>query len=647
MLQSIREKTSGWIASIILVLIIIAMAFFGLESYLVPKVETFAAKIESAPKFWIFGEKTREVSVDEFRRRFEQVRQQQRAAQGEAFDPVAFEKPDNKRLVLDRLIDEAVLELVAEREGLSVSTALVQKTIAELPAFQTNGKFDKDVYLSSLQNQGYSTATFEQLVRSSLLQQALPEEIAGSAVFGEAELDEFLRLSGQTRKVRFLEVPPPAEPLPPPTDAEVKAWYDAHLDQYRTPETVAIDYIELQGADLPVTGQPTEKDLRDRYAAEITRFGAPEQRLVSHILVAGAADAPAASWTTAQAKAKDIAARARAPGADFGKLASQLSDDVGTKEAGGDLGDVAALGDESFIAAVAALQPGQVSEPVRTSAGWHVIQYRELVAGSAKPFEEVRALLEAEFIEAERERVFNDASSELVDAIYASPASLATVAAKAKLAVRKSAPFSAEDGTGIAALPLVRKAAFEDDQKLERQVSDTIDVAPDHVVVLQVTDHKPAAVQALAAVRERVVNDVVADRLAKATQARADALLKRVRAGESLDAIATEVGRVVADVPSMGRTAPGPQFTALVDAAFGLPRPAAGKFEATVAKLGSGDRALVVVDSVTDGDPKALDSATRDTLRQQITAARGNEDARAYVQALRKQYTIIVAEDRL
>jgi peptidyl-prolyl cis-trans isomerase D len=320
---------------------------------------------------------------------------------------------------------------------------------------------------------------------------------------------------------------------------------------------------------------------------------------------------------------------------------------VGTKDAGGDLGAVEDLGQDAFTAAVAKLQPGQVSDPVRSAEGWHVLQYRELIAGSAKPFEEVRALLEAEAVDAERERVFNDASGELVNAIYATPASLTTVAAKVKLPVHKSGAFSADAGEGIAALPLVRKAAFEDDQKLERQVSDPIEIASDHVVVLQVTDYKPAAVQALAQVRDRVANDIVADRIAKATQARADALLKRLRAGESLDALATEVGRTVADVPSMGRTPPGPQFTALVDAAFALPRPAAGKFEAALAKLGSGEHALVLVDSVTDGDPKALDAATRDNLRTQITAARGNEDARAYIQALRKQYTITVAEDRL
>jgi peptidyl-prolyl cis-trans isomerase D len=430
MLQSIREKTSGWIATVILGMFAMGMLFFGIQDYIIPKVETFAAKVESPPAFWIFGKKTREVSVDEFRTRFEQVRQQQRNAQGEAFDPVAFEKADNKRLVLDRLIDEAVLELVAEREGLVVSTAQVQKTIADLPAFQVAGKFDKDRYLQALQAQGMTTSSFERLVRSSLLQQQLPDEIAASAMFGNAELDSFLRLSGQTRHVRFLEVPPPTDPVAPPTEAEIKAWYDAHPSSYRTPETVSIDYIELQGADLPVPAPPTEKELRERYSAEISRFGTPDQRLVSHILVAVPADAPAAAWTAAQAKAKSIADRARAPGADFAALARELSDDVGTKATGGDQGVVDALGEAAFTKAVAAMQPLQVSDPVRSSAGWHVIQFRELVKGSAKPFEEVRPLLENEVAESERERAFNDASGALVDAIYASPASLAKVAEK-------------------------------------------------------------------------------------------------------------------------------------------------------------------------------------------------------------------------
>ena len=116
MLQRIREKSSGWIAFVILGLVIITMAFFGIESYIAPKVETYAAKIEGPPKFMIWGEQVREVSQDEFRRRFEQARVEERTRQGEAFDNATFESLENKRRVLDALVDEQLLELVSEGE---------------------------------------------------------------------------------------------------------------------------------------------------------------------------------------------------------------------------------------------------------------------------------------------------------------------------------------------------------------------------------------------------------------------------------------------------------------------------------------------------------------------------------------------------
>ncbi|MEO7732185.1 MAG: SurA N-terminal domain-containing protein [Kofleriaceae bacterium] len=648
MLQSIREKTSGWIASFMLGLIIILMAFFGVGDYLSPKIETFAAKIESAPKMLGFGSKVREVSVDEFRRRFEQVREQQREAQGDKFDAAAFEQVDNKRLVLDQLIDEAVLELVAERGGIAVSRAQLQKTIADIPSFQVGGKFDKDQYVLALQTRGQTPAQFEQLIRTSLVQQLVPTEIADSALAGDAELESFLRMSQQTRHVRFLEVPPPIDLPAAPAEADVKAWYDAHAARYRNPERVVVDYLELDGSTLPPAAAPDEKALRDVYERDKVRYGAPEQRIASHIMVQVDEKAPASAWDTALAKARDIAAKARAPGADFAALAHQFSDDVATKDTGGDLGAIEkdTLGAD-FGAALYALQPGQVSDPVRTTSGWSVIQFRQLVPATTKPFEEVRAQIASEYQDNERERAFGDASSALIDAVYASPTSLATVGQKVKRPVLRSTAFSRIQGDGIGALEPVRKAAFEDDQKVARQVSEPVEIAPDHVVVLQVVDVQPEAPQPLAQIHDRVVSDLQADRIAAATKARAEKLLARAKAGETLETLATEVGRQLADVPKMGRNAPGAQFAPLVDAAFELPRPAADKEQLALAHLASGEFALVGVVSVEDGDPTTVDAETRKALRGQLAKARGIEDARAFVRALRKQYTITVAEDRL
>ena len=119
MLQNIREKSSGWIAYVILGLIIITMAFFGIESYFAPKVETYSARIEGPGKILRWGGQTFDISQDAFRSRFEQVRAQERDRQGDAFDGAAFEEVGNKRKVLDRMIDEEILKLVAERDGIA------------------------------------------------------------------------------------------------------------------------------------------------------------------------------------------------------------------------------------------------------------------------------------------------------------------------------------------------------------------------------------------------------------------------------------------------------------------------------------------------------------------------------------------------
>jgi peptidyl-prolyl cis-trans isomerase D len=350
----------------------------------------------------------------------------------------------------------------------------------------------------------------------------------------------------------------------------------------------------------------------------------------------------------ALAKARGLAAKARQPGADFAALASASSDDVGSRDAGGDLGAVekGVFGD-AFDAAFFALQPGQVSDPVKLPDGYHVIWFRELVAGNAKPFEEVRAELEAEYLQSERERVFNDFTGKLVDRILDDPTSLGPAAQEMKLPLQRTSLFSRSQGEGIAALEPVRKAAFADAQKNERLVSDLVELEPNHVVVLHVTDVKPSAQLPLAAIHDRVLADLLADRAMKAAKAHADAILARASKGENLEAIATELGRPVSNVPGITRQAPNPQLAPLVDAAFRLPRPLPGGNEFALAKLAPGHYALVGVTAVKDGDLSGLDDATRANLRQQLANARGVVEARAYLKGLRKQYKVTIAEDRL
>ncbi len=649
MLQSIREKTSGWIASIVLGLIILTMGLWGIESYLTPKVENYAVRIQGPAKFLRFGAQQRDISPEEFRKRFDQVRNERRQAEGASFDATRFESMDNKRAVLDQLIDETLQSLAAERDKLALSKSAVQEKVLAVDAFKVGGKFDRKQYELVLQGNNMKPAQFEAVLGAEALTGTIRDQLAASGLSGEAELESYLRLSKQTRDIRFIAVPPPAPPATPPAEAELKVWYDAHVAQYRSPERVQVEYVELNAQGLQVDSVADEATLRGRYDATKAKFGTATQKFASHILVKLDEKASDTAVAAAKARADVLAAQARVAGADFAALARANSDDVGSKAAGGDLGafEPGVFGDDFDKAFAALQQPGQVSNPVRLSDGWHVIQYRQLVPGTAKSFEEVRPELEAEYLESERERAFNDLSGKLIDRIYADPGALSPAAAELKLPMQRTGWFTRTSGEGIAALEQVRKAAFQDPQKVDRQVSDSIEVSPNHIVVLHVIDHQAAAPLPLASVRDRVSADLLADRAAKAAKAQAEALLARAKKGESIDALSASIGQPVSDVPGVARQAPNEQLAPLIDAAFRLARPVGGKADFGIAKLSPERYALVTVTAVKDGDISGADAATRERLREQLALMRGSVEAQAYVKGLRSQYSVKVAEDRL
>ncbi|MBW8366337.1 MAG: SurA N-terminal domain-containing protein [Arenimonas sp.] len=645
MLQNIREKK--WMAFAILVPVIITMAFFGIDSYFSSSVDTYAAKIDGPAKFGIWGGQQQEISQDQFRRRYDQLRLQQRESQGDSFDSEAFESLDNKRNVLDAMVDEALLGMAAERDGITVGEAQVAQQLKEMPEFQVNGVYSVDQYRLALAGQGQTHAQFMAAMRADLARRTIPSQIVSSAMASKAELEAFLALSQQTRDLSLLDLPTPALPAESTTDEQLKAWYDTHLSDYRSEETVVIDYVEIDGATLDAPASADEATLRGLYDTYKSRYVTAPVRVAAHILVTAAAPAAPPPAAPARERATALAAKAREPGADFAAIARESSDDLGSKAEGGNLGAIAEgdIGEEFEAALFALTQVGQVTDPVRTPAGWHVIQLRELTPGSERPFEDVRGDLEAEYVANERERVFSDLSGVLIEGVYKDPTALAPAAEAAGLKVNRSQAFTQRQGDGIAAIAQVRAAAFADAQKTERQVSDAIEIGPNHVVVLHVVDHQPEAALAFDDVRDRVLADYNADRLAKASKAQADAMLKRALAGESLDALATEAGRTVATLAATGRRANLPPR--ILEVAFGLSAPAEGKPSIAIAEIAPDRFALVAVTAITAGDLGTLDDATREALLEQFSQARGVVEYQDYVKALRRQYTVKVAEDRL
>jgi len=661
MLQKLRDKTSGWFATVVLGVLVVPFAFFGMEQYLFQNNDTSAAKIEAPPAWWPSAPShwpvtmlwQREViGADEFRSQFEQARQQQRAQQGDAFDAAAFESIDNKRKILDSMIDQRVLRMAADRSGIAVGDAQVREQIQNIPAFQVDGKFNAQQYQALLQSQlpPRTPRQFQEEVRESLKQSLVPSEVADSSFLTDAELDRLLRLTGETRDVSFVALPAPAQDVAPVADAEIKRWYDAHAASYRAPETVTLEYIDLDASRLEVP-PPTEDALRQRFQQQQAHAAAADQRLASHILVKVDANASDAAWKAAEAKAKQIAAQARQPGADFAALARADSQDEGSKAGGGDLGwiEKGAM-PKPFEDALFAMQAGQVSEPVRTEFGWHVIQLREIKTGTQATFEHVRDQLAREQAEADRERAYNDLTGKVVDEVLRNPTTLASAAKLAGQAVQQLGPIARnakpDAKAGLAGNPAVLRQAFKESLVQDGTVSDPIEVGPDHSIVVRVLQHSPERGLKLEEVRDRVIAAIHADREAKASQALAASIVAEVNAGKSLHDLAAARGLVAATVPGVPRGAPVPDIK-VADAMFAAPAPAAGKVSAGQARMGDGRFVVFTVGRVTPGDPSQATPQERIALRQQIAEAAGYGEATSLVKDLRRKMKITVSESRL
>jgi peptidyl-prolyl cis-trans isomerase D len=656
MLQTLREKTSGWIATVVMGLLIIPFAFVGVNEYMGGGPDTAVATVKAPPSWWSSAPawwpvsmawQHADVSVQDFQQAFRNERQRQQAQQGEAFDARAFDTIDNKRKALDDLVDRKVVELAAKRAGVAVSNGALRDAIATDPNFQVSGKFDGATYAALLAQQGLTPTTYEQQLRDDMTISLVPQALAQSGFVTDRQMDQVFAMLGETRDVTLASLPAPTPDTAPVGDDQAKQWYDTHRSAFRKPEQVSVEFVEVDASKLPPPAAVDEAELRKRYEADKSRFSS-EQRMASHILIPVAAGADTATQKAAEDKAARLAEQAKAPGADFAALAKANSQDPGSAENGGDLGWVSrgmmVAPFEEALFAIA--KPGEVVGPIKTEFGYHVIKLTQIKGEAGKPFEEVRDQLAAEANKDAATRHYNDVAGKLVSATLDNPDSLAAGAQAAGLQVQKAGPFSAADAPGLLSNAAVLRQVFDEQQIADRTASQLIKIDDAHSLVVRVTDHSPAADQPLDKVKEQVIAAVRADRAGKAAAAQADAVLARINKGESLKAIADAEKFQSGQIPALPRGAPIPSQKGN-EALFAAPAPESGKVSAGKVKLDNGSFVVFTIDKINPGDASKMPAPQRDQLRQQITQLYAGADVQDFVAATRKQFKIDVHEDRL
>ena len=305
----------------------------------------------------------------------------------------------------------------------------------------------------------------------------------------------------------------------------------------------------------------------------------------------------------------------------------------------------------AFDTAMFSLKKGEISKPVLSPEGYHIIYLRDVQSGKVKPFDQVRGELAQEAIKADRERKFNEVAGKLADASYQTPGSLDTAAKTLDLPIKSTEPFARSGGKGIAANAKVIAAAFSDDVLAQGNNSSLINVGTDDAVVVRVDKHEPKAVRPLAEVSDTIKQKILDDRVVAAAKQQADGLLARLRKGEAIQAVAKSAGASVQTVSSAMRMPSGPSDAGLPEQvraeAFLLPHPAKDQPQFASVAVGDGVLAILSVDKVQGGDLSKLTSAQREQLRNQMAQAYGNVATRSFIDILKAKTPIKIAEDRM
>ncbi|MGH8687849.1 MAG: SurA N-terminal domain-containing protein [Burkholderiales bacterium] len=493
------------IAQIVLALLTIPFAFFGMQFY----TRSMGTKDDVA--------KVNGSTITE-RQFADALRQQQdrlRAAFGPGVDTDILDTPESRRALLDSLVSQRLISQAAQRGHLTVSDDDLRETIASIPAFQGDKGFSKEAYEAVLRSQNMSPPIFEAQMRHDLAVSQLAGAIAGTAIEPHAVADRNAALLEERREVQEALVP--AKPLLGEVKldgAQLKAYYEANAAEFRVPERVRVQYLVLSAEALGASEAIPESALKAAYEARASQYRVPEQRRASHILV------------KTQAEAEKLAAEARKSPDTFAELARKYSQDPGSAAKGGDLGFFARgqmVG--PFEDAAFALKPGQISDPVKSDFGWHVIRVTDVRPAQARPFAEVRAELAADLARQQGARRFAESAEAFSNMVYEQSDSLKPAAERFKLPLQTSAWLTRTPGpeAGVLANAKLLAALFSPDALQAHRNTDAVEVSPNVLVSARVLEHQAAVQKKFEEVRAEIEQRLRAQAAAGLARKAADA----------------------------------------------------------------------------------------------------------------------------
>ncbi|MEH6575715.1 MAG: SurA N-terminal domain-containing protein [Amphritea sp.] len=616
MLQNIRDNSKGIVAKIVVGLIAVTFALFGVESLV-------SLTSDSNAPATVNGE---EISERDVLQGADLQRRQLLSQMGENADPTLLDDNLIRKAVLDNLIEKEVLVQSATNQGITISDQNLDQMIISTQEFQVDGRFDRQQYEAMLRNAGYSPLMYKELLRKDKLVQ---QEQAGymlSAFSLPGETEQVIALDRQTRDMAYLQVS--LEDYKQGinlSEADLTDYYDQHKTEYMTEEQVVLEYLLLNKVDLLKGITVDDAELQSQFDQRLAAFRSEERRTVSHIMIEVSDEVDDA---TALEKAQSLAEQLKG-GADFAELAKTESNDPGSAANGGDLGIYEqGLLDGPFEEAVNTLAKGGVSAPVRTQFGYHLIKVTDIVTSEAPTFADLKDELIAEQMDNKVEALYVEKLGQLADLTF-SAGDLIEPADELQLEIITTEAFGRSGGNDdLTTNAKVLRVAFSNELITEGVNSDPIELDSGRTLVVRVKEHIRARQQSQEEVAELISTRLIDERAGEALQVDLDTQLVQLKQGA--ERVAVE-GISWTEVEKVGRADREMPFE-LLQAAFKMPHPGdAGSYSSVT--LADGSRALIAVTAVNTPDVAVLDEQERKAMQAVLGQRVGQFDYQAMVQA--------------
>ena len=599
MLQAIKDNAKGWLAWVVVILISIPFALWGIHEYLGPPPVSAVAEVNGT-------ELSRNEFYHNYRRQMQSLRDN---LQGQ--DLSGFEKTV-KQGVLNQMVDDEVLTQTALASGMRISDALVAAEIQAISAFQDNGKFSQAVYKAALERAGMDPPGFEYQVRRSMLLDQLRRGVVQSELNTARERETLARIDKQRRLLSYIEIPLARFADISIEPAEIEQYYTEHQKEFFSEEKASVSYVEFSTENLRsvVRTEAEDAELERLYNEQKSRFTTPPEWTAAHILIKFGEDKEAA-----RQKAEELLQRAQ-NGEDFAELAKQHSADPGSGKNGGDLGSFGpGMMVKPFEDALRSMQKGDIKGLVETGFGFHIIKLDDVSAEKIKDFAEVRAELKQEYLREQAEKAFYDGAEEFANLAYENPDNLDVLAESLGLRKQSTELFTRGGSEeGFAANPEVAAATFTESVLKQGMNSEVLELGEKHLAVLRLQDYQAPQLRAFEEVKADIEAKLFTQKQREAAEQLGQSILDALRETPARKAVAEAHQLTWTDPIWADRRDNRVGKPALLGDIFRMARPPENQAAYIGVRLNSGAYAVAALLGVQDGASEA-ETAPQDTTR--------------------------------